>query len=346
MSDDMDTGALLADQLHRLFADSVSRESLNTVERSTPAAGLWDQLEALGLPLALVPEEVGGAGLAWAEVEPAFRTLGEHVAPAPLGETMIAAQALAAAGLAIPAGPLTLATAPMTMDAEGLVNGTDPLVPWVPQADHIVLVARQGDASVLCLFERASLDCTPQETIGRNPGGRIVLNGVRPLQAAPYPDGGALGLLPQLAALRAVQIAGALDRVLMLCVEYGNTRVQFGKPIGKFQAVQHMIAELASHTAAAQVAGLYACRRIDAGDAEHGAAVAKSRAGKAATRGAEIAHQVFGAIGVTDEHILHHYTRRLWQWRTEAGSDPWWAERLGRRALAAGGAALWPAIAG
>jgi hypothetical protein len=47
------------------------------------------------------------------------------------------------------------------------------------------------------------------------------------------------------------------------------------------------------------------------------------------------------AIGITDEHILHYYTRRLWQWRAEAGSENFWAEWLGRKAFAAGGNALW-----
>jgi acyl-CoA dehydrogenase len=55
---------------------------------------------------------------------------------------------------------------------------------------------------------------------------------------------------------------------------------------------------------------------------------------------------VFGAIGVTEEHELHYYTRRLWQWRAEGGSEHWWSERLGRQVLAAGGAALWPFLTG
>ena len=144
--------------------------------------------------------------------------------------------------------------------------------------------------------------------------------------------------------LRAVQSAGALEQLLELCIEYGNTREQFGRPIGKFQAIQHAIAELASETAATQVAGLFGCAQIDAHRAPYGAMIAKTRAGKAASRGSEIAHQVFGAIGFTDEHTLHYFTRRLWQWRSEAGSDLWWAEQLGQQAIQQGGDALWANI--
>ncbi|HJU19618.1 MAG TPA: acyl-CoA dehydrogenase family protein, partial [Stellaceae bacterium] len=74
------------------------------------------------------------------------------------------------------------------------------------------------------------------------------------------------------------------------------------------------------------------------------AAAAKIRAGSAAGRVAEIAHQVHGAIGFTHEHSLHRLTRRLWSWRDEFGSESCWSLELGRRTLQAGADALWPAM--
>ena len=73
-------------------------------------------------------------------------------------------------------------------------------------------------------------------------------------------------------------------------------------------------------------------------------AVAKARAGEAAGRAAEIAHQVHGAMGFTHEHALHQSTRRLWSWRDEFGNESFWQQRLGRAVAAAGAAALWPRI--
>ena len=75
-------------------------------------------------------------------------------------------------------------------------------------------------------------------------------------------------------------------------------------------------------------------------------AVAKQVASAAAGEGARISHQVFGAIGVTEEHELHHLTRRLWQWRQEAGSEYEWSEVVGNALMGAGGDALWPALVG
>jgi alkylation response protein AidB-like acyl-CoA dehydrogenase len=73
-------------------------------------------------------------------------------------------------------------------------------------------------------------------------------------------------------------------------------------------------------------------------------AAAKIRAGEAAGAVAEIAHQVHGAIGFTEEHSLHYLTRRLWSWRDEFGHEGFWAAELGRRVAEAGPDQLWPLI--
>ena len=74
-------------------------------------------------------------------------------------------------------------------------------------------------------------------------------------------------------------------------------------------------------------------------------ASAKIRVGEAATEGAGIAHQVLGAIGFTQEHTLHRFTRRLWAWRDDFGSESAWALRLGESVARKGADALWPALA-
>ena len=75
------------------------------------------------------------------------------------------------------------------------------------------------------------------------------------------------------------------------------------------------------------------------------AASAKIRVGEAAGEGAAIAHQVLGAIGFTQEHVLHRYTRRLWAWRDDFGSESVWAVKLGQLVAAKGADALWPMLA-
>jgi acyl-CoA dehydrogenase len=347
MDTEMDIGELFAEQMDRLLSDSVSRELLISVEEGQAANTLWQTLDELGFLLALVDEENNGSGLSWEDVEPTLRCCGRHGAPVPLPEALLANWVLAAGGLELPTGLMTVSTTVYKLDANDQLHGQDSDVAWAPVCENIVAIAKRGDDQYVCLLSRANCQIESLETIAREPAGALNLEGVTPLALAAAPAAiGELGLLPCLASLRCVQIAGALEELLALCVEYANDRQQFGRPIGKFQAIQHAIAELASQTAAAQVAGQYACRQVDAGNAEHGGMIAKIRAGQAAGRGAEIAHQVFGAIGFTDEHSLHYLTRRLWQWRCGAGSEFWWSERLGRKTIAAGGDDLWPSIAG
>ena len=136
-------------------------------------------------------------------------------------------------------------------------------------------------------------------------------------------------------------IGGALQKALELSIDHANTRVQFGKPLGKQQAMQQSLAVLAEETAIVAVVAQAAARARDAGDAAFEIASAKLRANRAAGIGAAIAHQAHGAMGFTQEFPLHHYTRKLAEWRSAFGNDAIWADRVGAFALAQGGPGLW-----
>ena len=146
------------------------------------------------------------------------------------------------------------------------------------------------------------------------------------------------------ALARATMMSGALEKAMDLATTYAQERVQFGRPISKFQAVQQNLAVLAGQTAAAVAAanlGIEALGKTSAERETFLIAVAKTRVGEAATLACEIAHQVHGAIGFTKEYALQLSTRRLWSWREEFGSDPEWAARVGVHACANGADALW-----
>jgi len=138
------------------------------------------------------------------------------------------------------------------------------------------------------------------------------------------------------------------DRVLATAVEYSKQRVQFGRSISTFQAIQHMLAELASCVAATIASAEAAARDADEGGLLDGGrfsiAAAKSQASEFAQRIASISHQSMGAMGFTHEHILHHYTRRLWVWRRDFGSETFWGEKIGQAYAKAGPDALWASL--
>ena len=136
------------------------------------------------------------------------------------------------------------------------------------------------------------------------------------------------------AVLAAGQMAGAMAEVQRLTVDYALQRQQFGREIGKFQAVQHQIAVLAEEVMAARMAAQAAFVGPPTEVQDARAAVAKIRAGQAAALVCSIAHAVHGAIGVSEEFVLHRHTRRLRAWRLAHGGEGWWARRLGAVAVA------------
>lgn len=144
-----------------------------------------------------------------------------------------------------------------------------------------------------------------------------------------------------IAFLRVCQTAGALDGALALAIEYCGQRVQFGRPLSKFQAVQQSIALLACEAAAVNCAAQGAAAALDRGDGGFEIAAAKLRTNTAIKTGCALAHQVHGAIGFTQEYPLNELTRRMMGWRSEGGNDAYWSLRIGSQAIAWGGAGLW-----
>ena len=133
-------------------------------------------------------------------------------------------------------------------------------------------------------------------------------------------------------------------------MSYANERVAFERRIGKFQAVQQNLARLAGEVAAAlAVSGSAAdtLARADTFDEATflEAASAKIRCAEAAAEGAAIAHQVFGAIGFTKEHVLHRFTLRMLSWRDDFGNESYWAAELGKHIARRGAEEFWPLVA-
>jgi len=135
-----------------------------------------------------------------------------------------------------------------------------------------------------------------------------------------------------LAVLAAVEIAGGAERLLEMSVDHANTRRQFGKPIGAFQAIQQQIAVLAQRAVLVRIAAQAACAAgLDPSAAQAG--TAKSVASAAVPVMTGIAHAVHGAIGITAEFPLHRVTGRMHTLRMAHGAEGYWNARLGAARL-------------
>jgi acyl-CoA dehydrogenase len=340
---------LLAPTVTRLFTDLVTKESIEAAEQGTWPDKLWRALEEGGLTLPLVAEARGGAGGTWSDAHVVVRAAGKHAAPVPLAETIVGGWLLGQAGLDVPLGPLTLAPVRegdrLSLARTGgrwQVGGTAGRVPWGAAAGHVVVVTEADGRTMVALVAREAGRATADRNLAREPRDTLVFDAAPVVAAAPAaPSVSARTVMVYGAMVRAAQMAGALESLLEQSVRYVSERKQFGRPIGSFQAIQHNLAVLAGHVAAAGIAAEQAFRAADRGEPDFEVAAAKIRAGEAAGVGAGLAHQAHGAIGFTYEHSLHFSTRRLWSWRAEFGSESRWAIELGRRVAAAGADRLW-----
>ncbi len=349
-----DLSGIVLEQADRIFSGEATAERLGAADRGEWPHAIWAAVESAGLTLALVPESQGGVGLAAADALRLMRRAAYHTVPLPLPETMVAAALWAGASGAAPEGILSLApTAPEDVlriergPAGFVLNGEAQRVPWAQRASAIVVYARDAAGSgYLALVPSGIARLTPCRNLAHEPRETLILEDVAlPAQAVrPAPGSCANGLLEAGALMRAQQMVGAMERCLDHALRYAMERKQFGRPIGKFQAVQMMLAEAAGHHAAATAAADLAAEAYGTAQLDFAVAVAKSRVGEAAGKVAEICHQVHGAMGFTQEHPLHFATRRLWSWRDEFGHEPFWQARIGRLVCERGGGALWPLL--
>jgi len=227
-----------------------------------------------------------------------------------------------------------------------VLSGTLLRVPWASVADHVLVAVQSADDEVVAVVPVVELELTAGTNLAGEPRDTLGLAEVRlePSSWAVVPTGTIAGLELRGAFARTVQMAAGMRTMLDLTVRYAQEREQFGRPIGRFQAVRQLLARLAAQVAMATAAAAAVTRAVAAGDAEIEIAAAKTSVGAAVTEATQIAHQVHGAIGMTDEHVLHHYSLRLWSWRDEYGNEARWGAALDERLGRAGADALWPML--
>ncbi len=338
----------------RIFADLADAQTINHDKDGRWQAPLWQALSEACLPLAWVPEHLGGAGVDLADGFGVLAAAGRFAIPLPLAETMLAGWLLAQAKIASPEGEMTVAPArpqdTVVLDADGRLTGRCRGVPFAKAAKHVAVLAAGQDGPSIALVETAKLRIQGGLNLAFDGSETVVFDRVEPVTIKPAPGGfDQTALMLMGGVVRSLQIAGALEQLLEISVKYAGERVAFEKPIAKFQAVQHNLAKLAGESAAALAAATSAAdafaRGAPADAAILEAASAKIRCAEAAEKAAAIAHQVHGAIGFTIEHILHRYTLRALAWRDDFGSESFWAVELGKRVAANGADELWPLVA-
>lgn len=259
-------------------ADTLRR--LDAGDGRDPA--IWDGLVALGLTGLLVPETEGGLGLGLIEATLVAVELGRANVSEPIADT------------ALVAAPLVPGDRQATLAGGTLkVALAHPANPWIADLDQADLLLG-GDQPA---------DPTPIETV--DPLRRLFA----PVDARVNDP-----LLDRAALIAAAQLAGGAEHMLDLASDYAKTREQFGQPIGKFQAIKHLLASVAVKLEFARPLLWRAADALERGHSRASVHVshAKIAATDAAMLAAETAIQVHGAMGYTYEVDLHFWMKRAW----------------------------------
>lgn len=330
------TEAGMTDELRQLV-DDVGRRSFDerVGQHTLPVAfdtALWRTLEETGLTRLTTAQGAGPT-----EVATVLGSLARYAAAVPIAETDLLAAWLAdQASLPVPTdGPMTVAIA-RGEAIDGRLVGTAVDVPW-PDSPAMLLAVGTSDATHVTVCSGA--EATTSHNLAGEPRGTIDFD-LAVADTVRLPTGVYDELVRRGAWARSVQIVGAFDAAAALTAAHTRERIQFGRPLKAFQAVQHSLAGMLGEVERARAATALAVSAaadhgFDSDQAEFAVTVAKVAVGRAVGPVTTIAHQLHGAIGVTIEHHLWLATMRARSWSDEFGSAGHHARRLGRRALAA-----------
>jgi acyl-CoA dehydrogenase len=342
LSDDQ---AALRDGARALLDGLASSERVRVVVEAgggyDPA--LWEAMVEQGWAAVAVPEAAGGLGLGPVEVSVLAEEIGAHAGPAPVIPTVLALDALVAGGVAPLAGRLVEggigcvawtrdpgAVAAEARSGTWTVSGRPAPTPYAPSASVAVVAALTSDGPGLFAVDLDDVgqpaaepamdrtremgwlrfDATPAEWLG----------GADAVEA----------LVDRGAVYACAEMLGGAARVLDMAVEYAKERVQFGRPIGSFQAVKHRCADMLVDVEGMRSTTYWAAWCLAAGDAEASiaASTAKVWCVDASKRVMASSLQVHGGIGFTWEHDLHLFMKRAQLDQLELGDASFHRDRL------------------
>ena len=325
--------------------DTYVREMERDPRGYTPE--LWQKMAEQGWLGLIVPERYGGVGLSFLDLSILLEEMGRAMLPGPFFSTVVMAgmavldagseeqkqeilpriadgQLIMTMALTEPSARWDAKGVETAAESEGegfLINGTKLFVPDAGVADYMVVAARTGDAEEdISLFlvprESDGVSLTPLKTIAQDKQFEVFLEGVR------VPSSALLGgmnegwrtvekVLQWGAVGKCAEMVGGSQQVLDMTVEYAQQRVQFGRPIGSFQAVQHHCANMATDVEGTRYITYQAAWRLSEGlPSETEVATAKAWVSEAYQRVCALGHQCHGAIGFTKEHNMQLYSRR------------------------------------
>ena len=310
----------------RTFCEGrVAVEQLRVLEGKGFDKALWGEIAEMGIFALRCPEEQGGVGLKAADAVLVFEELGRAIVPGPLAFTHLAAGLVEGAetGDSVVGG----------LDRTGPTTGPI-MIEHLEALDALLLLSKDGIYRV----DPRAVDAAPVET---------PLDPLTPIHyAKSLPEGEKIADEKAAALMRlngtaivSAQLLGIAQATLDMANEYAKKREQFGRPIGSFQAIKHILADCFVRQEAARAAAYAAGATIDypeVGSVERAVSAAKLVCGDAAMKNARACIQVHGGMGYTWEVPAHYFLKRVWVLENIFGSVDDHADQLAEMVGASG----------
>ncbi len=323
----------LRDSVRRYLADRAPISYVRShYGRPVPVDAVWSGLVDLGLTAMPIPEHSGGTGAGLVDLALVLGEMGRSVYPGPFASSAIGATSLLVAlpgdavaaewlpRLASGAAVATIArsdhrSAPVHTDAHGALRGTKLHVPDAEFADLVLVVADADTACIAVRPDEPGVTITRSETVdGSRSFATVELDGAHGITLTGDVSAAVEAATDRLGVAWVLDGIGAAERALELTLDYAKVREQFGRPIGSFQAVQHLCADMLRAIELGRAVGYYAAWACDDASPEErhrAATMARAFAANDFYRVAANAIQIFGGVGFTWEHDIHLFYKRL-----------------------------------
>ncbi|NIZ12820.1 acyl-CoA dehydrogenase family protein [Phaeobacter sp. HF9A] len=332
---------MLQDSLRRILSDTTDHESIAKATDSITGLDpeLWEQLVEMGLPGAMFTEDEGGFGGAGFDIMVVAEELGRAGLPSPLidsallsgtvlastrpalVEEIIAGRIIAFAH-AEPDSRYELSQVSTTAQQSGdgwVLKGSKAVVHNAAAAETCIVSARLAGATDaaegigLFLVPTDAMQMRDYPLHGGGRAAELVLDVTLDADARLTEDGFALIQTAQAraSAAQCAEALGLMETIKALTVDYLRQRRQFGQPIGKFQALQHRMADVLIEIEQVRSAVINLCGHLDAPERELHVSAAKNLVGRTARLVVEESIQMHGGIGMTMEYALGHFAKRL-----------------------------------
>ncbi|QIE45961.1 acyl-CoA/acyl-ACP dehydrogenase [Pseudohalocynthiibacter aestuariivivens] len=342
-----DMQQMMKDTCQRFLADVSIRENWENQPHDDLPTGDWANLSELGLPRVAMPEELGGVGGDFQDMCEMAYVAGYSASHLPLVEAMLGNWLCGMAGFEIAedAVPMLAMDSLISDELAQPATGTVRNLRSARFATHFLLPETRDGALWVSLVDREGVTVENSANAADEPSDMVANLASAEVIATAQLSCDPVDLAHVSALLHASQMSGAMEHALEMTMQYTQDRSQFGRPLVKFQAVQHMIAEATAYIGAS--------RRISAAAADAWgtdnfgflAAVAKGYTSESVGPVTDACHQCFGAMGFTRECLLHVFTRRLWCWREEFGSERYWYGKVGEKIRKEASDDIWSFVA-